>query len=457
MHETLCCCWTLYYLGVSVDSCHLYGSLSRSVGLSQVQGKIMITAVTADIAVNWLLGLCSVLGNITVFVWRCRHRNEQRWSVLSILILHLAFFDLICGAHLVFFESVVISGVVDHSNGTFPYSAYVVSKVCYYSTILFIASGYTSAWVTLSIAIYSLGMIKHMRVAMIHIIGGILLLVTWMIFSASIIIQTRILDVPKPAFNVTAVLFCTFSTLLSYGEIEYILVFQCLSSGLVVICGGLYLLAFIPHIQQWRKNVQNIPKTTSLFGFHGRLLAVVFVNALCSLAVTSLMVSCSISIFENKTLNNEKCKSALSVSPTIIAVPPAINPFLYTIGTQRFLQLFSRLRSCFPRCICSNDIELGEQQRLLGQHNLCNVCCVICYTRERHGQSGTTESLQSSKLFTDSGTRVLGDSSFGLSSIVAYSCWSVRHWLQQILCLDGSWIRIEIVALCCTRLFALSW
>ena len=98
-----------------------------------------------------------------------------------------------------------------------------------------------------------------------------------------------------------------------------------------------------------------------------------------------------------------------------MAVPAAVNPILYTVGTLKFLQFFSSLKACLPRC--QFRLRAAEEQRLLlAGPRLCTACCIVCYKRNKHRQSFSSESVQTTKLFTESPQRKVNELSFDLGS-----------------------------------------
>lgn len=384
------------------------------------------TRMIAESIAKWCLSLCAVLGNIAVLVWRCRRGNSHRRSILSIMIVHLALFDFISGAYIVFFQSLEASSVSSRHSGTFSRTAHVLDTTCIYTATIFIASVYTSDWMTFSIAVYSLGTIIPWRAFVTRVIAGLAFLMAWLIFLVAALFEADLIYMGMPELvpsmfpNTSDALFCTLSESPwpNRQQIKYFFAFQCLSTGLMTIGGSVYLLAFIPRIKRW-SSLHGVSEARSLVGLHGRLIAVVFVNALSTLMSLGFVVNCSRPLLEGTLILEKRCREDIFAAATTMLVPATINPFLYTVGTFRFLQVFRRLTFCLSPCKSNNGIEPREQQSLLGERDVSHICCVPCYTGNGHSESSTSDTVQSSKLFTESTGPEVKDLSFELSSAVA--------------------------------------
>ena len=249
-----------------------------------------------------LLNMCAVIGNVTVFVWRCRKRSNERCSVLSMMIVHLAFFDFICGAYYVYGVGLALANVFNVTNGTVSAADHEKYVALASPFALYFASFYTSDWITLSIAVYSLAVIIPWKQRTTRIIAGISFLLAWVLFASAATVNVYILSRPAESH---------------------------LGNKTAVQSGRVY----------WS---------------------------------------------------------------------------MYTVGTPKFLKLFSSLKACLPRCQFRQR-ALEEQRLLLAESHLCTACCVVCYKRNKHRQSFSSESVQTSKLFTESSKREVNELSFGLS------------------------------------------
>ena len=255
---------------------------------------------TCAVVLILLLNLCAVIGNATVFVWRCRKGNNERCSILSMMIVHLAFFDFICGAHCVTNGGLTLANVFNATNGTISVTAYETYKrTMSYPLAVYFASLYTSNWMTLFIAIYSLAVISPWKRRTIRIIAGVSFLVAWMTFASSLAANGYMIHMSTAATvhpgNKTYTIEAAFWSLYSTPEIRYLFVCECLSAGFVIITGGLYLLVVLPRVKKWKNMNRSYGEqsfTKNFSRLRGRLLAVVCVNFLCTLGLIAFMGSC---------------------------------------------------------------------------------------------------------------------------------------------------------------------
>ena len=66
--------------------------------------KLPSLAGTNDVDYVWLIcALLVLVGNISVLLWRCTRRSDQRNSVPSILIINLATADLLLGIQMLLY------------------------------------------------------------------------------------------------------------------------------------------------------------------------------------------------------------------------------------------------------------------------------------------------------------------------------------------------------------------
>ena len=357
-----------------------------------------------------LLNFCAVIGNLAVFVWRCRKENKERYSILSMMIVHLAFFDFICGAYYLY-NDFTGPDVYNITNGTLSATDYAKFKKQSYPFVFYLASFYTSGWITLSIAVYSLAVITPWKRCTTRIIAGILFLLAWIIFASATTANEYIISSEAkldPGNKTTRWGVWSMRVYLSL-ETRYLFVCECLYAGFVIITCGVYLLAVLPRVSRWNNVNRSSGEQSTSSGLRARLLAIVIVNLLCALLVIGFLASCWHLIAKNSSKNLEDCP--IDIAAFMMMVPPAINPILYTVGTPKFLQLFS----CLPRCQLRYKTP-GEQRSLVAEPHLCTACCIVCYKRNKDRQSFSSESVQTSKLFTESSKRVVNELSFGISS-----------------------------------------
>ena len=356
----------------------------------------------------FLLNLCAVIGNVTVFVWRCRKGNNERCSILSMMIVHLAFFDFICGAYYVYNGGLILANVFNVTNGTISATDYETYKRMLSCPLAaYFASFYTSDWMTLSIATYSLAIITPWKSSTTRIIGGVSFLVAWMIFVSSLAANGYMMHLSTAATvkldsgNKTHTLEWAFWSLFSTSEIRYLFVCKVLSAGFVIITGGLYLLAVLPRVRQWEHmNNRSFERQSLSSGLCGRLLAIVLVNLSCTLFLIGFLVSCWDNLLYKYSIKKiEECPIDPSYGKLIMMVPPAINPILYTAGTPKFLQKpLAILKASLPLCQCRHTAQ-EEQPSLLAEPHICTACCLVW---SKHRQSFSSESVQTSKLFSES-------------------------------------------------------
>ena len=367
-----------------------------------------------------LLSLCAVIGNLAVFVWRCKKGNNERCSILSMMIVHLAFFDFLCGAYYVYDAGLALANIPNITNGTV--SSTDDDMWIKIPLVVYLASFYTSGWVTLSIAVYSLAVIIPWKRRTTQIIAVISFLLAWMVFASTVTANILIVSSEWKLLysgNKTIRRGNVLRTFYTISETRYLFVCECLDVVFVTITIGLYLLAVLPRVRRWRNMNRSSGGQSLIGGLRGRLLAIVIVNLLCTLLLICYLSSCWDVLVEdeNSTKNIGDCPLDIIYPALIMMVPPASNPILYTVGTPKFLQLFSSLKDCLPRCQFIYRARKEQEHRsLLAEPHLCTACCVVCYRRKKERQSLSSESVQTSKLFTESSKRKVTELSFGFSS-----------------------------------------
>ena len=127
-----------------------YGNTSKQCGNNTFSYfKLPSLMGTDDIDYVWLICAFLVLvGNISVLVWRCTRRSDQRNSVPSILIINLATADLLLGIQMLLYLLLTAwpCSVFDHKT--------VVTVFCNVSAWLQMVSTMMSAVTTTTIAFY---------------------------------------------------------------------------------------------------------------------------------------------------------------------------------------------------------------------------------------------------------------------------------------------------------------
>ncbi|XP_062520928.1 G-protein coupled receptor GRL101-like [Corticium candelabrum] len=329
----------------------------------------------------WIVILLTLLGNGVVILWRCG--NVQRLSPLSIIVINLAVADTVYGLHLVLIESDLARTVFGSSCDECNYTksdpvginvctaAYFMS--CWSSTAQTAALATIAGYLLLSMNVtFSRGTVGKMMFVVVSVVSQWILSFVLALFSA--------------IYNVFWVPWKWTNSRVSQRDIRiYYVLTQCSYSGslspslmalitvqlVLVLIAILCLVVFIVWVTcKYAK--RRFPDQEGRQHDESRILMI----RLCVVVVINLACwgpSLVLYYFGNKLFNNMQillqdgyCRIVTEITVSLLSIPPAVNPLIYTIATKQFMRVVMRVW-----CLRRDDEHRGmtETTTLIDEEN----------------------------------------------------------------------------------------
>ena len=369
--------------------------------------------------IMWILVTAGLLGNLVVLVWRCS-RKEARHSLLSVLIIGLAFADLLFSCHFLLQEVMLVNTVfaTHHANLSIHVTA-TDERLCL--SILFFLYVSANAITLTAVAIalstfFSFHLHQHGN----RMITGFLL-ISWMCCLATG--GLAVWDY-KPTYQATA------KHALDVNAFSLFVVYECTSSDLgavwnpfLIVVTTLNAIASVVvvviYIYLWcmlGKHRVSFNRSTSqeITRFRIRLAIISGLNLLCWWSVCVIYWFAAVN---RKTVINGTLPPVVAEPVFVLmAATNVANPIIYTIASKHFLTVARRACACLF-CRGRNEERLllpvlHIQPATHGEadgHGRASFCCRLCpcqRTREEevlicHPES-LTEKTEESNLFSES-------------------------------------------------------
>ena len=366
----------------------------------------------------WILVIAGLLGNIVVMVWRCS-RKESRQSLLSMLIISLAFADIVYCCHYLLEEVMLVNKVFasDQANVTIHVTS-LDERLCL--SVLFFASVSTNAIMLTTVAIalatfFSFHLHRHG-----NLIITWFLVISWLYclaFGGVVVWRVRpsYQAMTKPTLDVN-----TFSL---------IVVYRCLDTssdarqwntfpiiGTTLNAMGSIVVAVI-YIHIWctvRKHAFTHSRNQEITHFRIRLTIISGLNVLCWWPACIMVWFASAS--KRSVFNGTLSPVAPEPLFVITAAVSVANPIIYTIASTRFLTVARRACSsvfCWRRKEERLHLPLpaGEHTAYGNADGSASFCCRFCPCQQPrdtgvvvhvfHPES-MTENTEDASLFSES-------------------------------------------------------
>ncbi|XP_062509036.1 neuropeptide Y receptor type 1-like [Corticium candelabrum] len=126
-------------------------NISENGSHPRLQG---VTSVSFHVSV-WTLSLLGIIGNTLVIIWRCSRRKESRFHLVSLLIVNLAFSDILFCTQFVLREVMLVRPIFNHcDNVSYPFTE-TDSTMCITSFFLVCLSCNCIVLATVAIALHT--------------------------------------------------------------------------------------------------------------------------------------------------------------------------------------------------------------------------------------------------------------------------------------------------------------
>ena len=364
----------------------------------------------------WILVIAGLLGNLFVLVWRCS-RKESRHSLLSVLIISLAFADLLFCCHFLLEEAMLANSVFasDRENLTIHVTT-LDERLCL-GVLFFVGVSCNGIMLTaVAIALATFFSFRFHRYGNRTIIW--FLVISWiycLAFGGLLIWKFRptYQAMTKPVLDVnTFSLFVVYECTSSQPD-DHWNTFPIIVTTLNAMAS---LFVAVIYIYLWcalRKHVHDMSFTRSrkqeMTHFRIRLTIISGLNLLCWWPACFLYwfaTADSKSVFTD-TLSPVATEPVFAISAAVSVA----NPIIYTIASKRFFGVARRVCACLLFCRRRTNEELlpivASQHTPHGEvDDWGSFCCRLCPCQrpqdaENHPES-VTDSTEESSLFPES-------------------------------------------------------
>ena len=307
---------------------------------SQIQD---LTSKTFHIT-QWTLLAFGIIGNSLVITWRCMRRNESNRRLLSVLIISLAFADLLICCQYLLKELMVSDAVFGSNTNTSDFRLTDVDvRLGFTSSILSFVSLNAIMFTVVAIALHAYAAISGARygyfiVIAVVVTGWILSLTVAALVTSNLDKHqlTSLVDGSPESF--------TLVVYIHYQVVQYpiIQVVLCINGIASVVCSFLYI-AILVKIRRLRKLAQQANSVTNLGSLQLRMTFIVFLNNISWWPPCILLWY--IYLTGNTLINGRLDPRVAESGFVLIAVSSGVNPVIYTLSWKPFRQLVKRMCS----------------------------------------------------------------------------------------------------------------
>ena len=363
----------------------------------------------------WILVIASLLGNLLVLVWRCS-RKESRHGLISVLIISLAFADLLFCCHFLL-QEVMLANVVfaeTHQKNLTIHVTTVDQRLCL--TVLFLVSVSCNAIMLTAVAIALATVFSfHLQRYGTRLITYFLVTswISCLAFGGLVMWKRPIYHaMTKPTLDVDIFsLFVVYECTSSVPDVNWnpfpIIVTTINAMGSVVVTVlYMYLWCMV------RKHRVSFTQSGSQEITHCRIRLTIIagLNLLCWWPACFLYWFASV---ENVSVFHGTLSPVASLSMRVISVAVSVaNPMIYTIASKRFLTVTRRACAGFF-CRHRDEERLPIVPSLHATHGevdgWASFCCRLCPCQRPpdtgilvcHPKS-VTENTEEASLFSES-------------------------------------------------------
>ena len=295
----------------------------------------------------WVLVIAGLLGNVMVLVWRCS-RKESRHSLLSVLIISLAFADLLFCCHFLL-QEVMLANLVFGSNQENVTSNVTTldKRLCLSTLFLLDVSANAIMLTAVAIALATFFSFRLHRYGNRIVIG--FLAISWMYclaFGGVVVSSTyqvlttkRALDVNE--FSLFVVYECTGS-FRDKNKNPFPIPSPVIITTLNAVCSVVVAVVYIYLWCKIRKRDESFTHSRNhqITHFRIRLTIISGLNLLCWW--TGSFLYCYFFIKARSVFHGTLSPVITEPSLLIAAATSAANPIIYTIASKRFFKVARR-------------------------------------------------------------------------------------------------------------------
>ncbi len=335
-------------------------NISENGSLTHLPGE---TSVSFHVSV-WMLSLLGIIGNTLVVIWRCSRRKDSRFHLVSLLIVNLAFSDILFCIQFVLRE-VMLARVIFHrrDNVSYPFTE-TDSTMCITSFFLVCLSCNCIVLTTVAIALHTFLSVDERRwtkpiVVSVVAAGWMFSLILSGVASQYL---AREMNVYYSVADKSAE---TFSLIVIFGCLgDNVRIFPVIITLLTVISSMICCFLYIGFCINFRRlsnrlggNRMREGHAKSFIALQIRFAVVVVLNIVCWVPPCGFYWD---SYFNNRnvfrgTFDPEAPEPAF----IFVIIVSAANPIIYTVSCGPCTQLFKRLFNFTRRS------ENEEQQLLM--------------------------------------------------------------------------------------------
>ena len=336
----------------------------------------------------WLLLSSGIVGNILVLLWRCL-RKRSRLRLLSLLIVSLAFADLLWCCHYLLQEVMVVYPIFKAGRNESLSFTGGDERLCFSSAFLGYASCNASMLTVVAIALFNYMTLRGYRhrnrfiavfvslawVASLAVAASALHDFTKNIDKFRSIRSTFVLRFNNDAFSLVVMVGCRAP--IREMLIRYPMIVSSINAISSLVCTVVYICV-------WRK-IRNKECNSSYMNQELRHLQI-RLTIIAALSLLCWWPSCILywfSFIRNKTVYNGSL-SPHSIEPAIVfsIVASAANPLIYTIAAKPFAGMTARC--CKSLCYHCNEesrmqLYFPSQRSIQRRSCSCYCCCsTVC-------------------------------------------------------------------------------
>lgn len=313
---------------------------------------------------QWTLVAFGIVGNLSVVAWRCKRSGRSNGRLLSMLIISLAFADLLLSCQYLLKELTVLSAVFGSSTNNFTLTDADI-WICFTTNFLTFMSVNATMFTVVAIALQTYFVISGMRYGCVIVISVVV--TGWVLSLAAAVLITYNFDLD----HLESLLLADGSPASFIGiiyihfHVKYAFFALCINGTASLVCSFVYI-AVLVKIRKLRKLMAR--HETNLGSLQIRMTIIVFLSII-SWWLPGILLGYNYITGDNMRNGRLDPRFVESVF-ALTAVSSAANPVIYTISWKPFRQLVKRMCSFS----CGNCDRVEDRSGVLGTQREDRVC-----------------------------------------------------------------------------------
>lgn len=323
---------------------------------------------------QWILISFGILGNLLVIVWRCTGQKRRDFHLHSLLVVSLAFSDLLYCIQVLLREAILARPIFrDAGTRVFPYTK-LNSRLCQTATFLTYSSSNAISVTSLSIAVHAFFLLSnshHVKIVVLSVVAaGWFLSLTLAALAVYFLKKTEyVFHSLEPSVESLSLIIVFGCNGILYGKVIPVIVTAVNAVSSITSCFLYTSLCF---------KIRRLKNLSCRDGMQIRLIIIVVLH------LVSWWPSCILycySYFTGASVMNGRLDPRIP-EPAVLLVSAvsAANPIIYTTSLDVVLLVVKRLFACFGNSEDSSFKGLAEPLVSRRRRNRM-LCCKFCWSK----------------------------------------------------------------------------